>query len=425
VITTGIHQIIYLFILLLPFERLLTFDLFGFTVKPAYLLALVYFFWLILSILLKPALILRLKFSISNIKMEEYLLFTLVGWSFLSSFWSLSPKRTLIYSSLLLLFIIIFIALRRLVNNDIRQKALNVIIWLGLVVSILAVIQFFIEPFFGFKIALLREQYNSQLFGFPRPHATFLEPLYLANFLLFPIFLEINQKSKIKNQRYGNYVILVIMLVAFLLTLSRGAYLGLSIGFVVIVAVSALVRRFDRRYITRFLIVGAMSITISLASIYIVAGNNGINNFYNHATKTTDLTPTNEIEALQNRGLSREIAIQNFTQNPITGTGLASFGALSQFEELREVGEWQTVNNQYLEIATELGIIGLLIFVATIYLAVSCQLLDVRRGKYQNIVYLGWLVAVLVQYLTFSSVYLMYLWVFLAIIWPVDTKSST
>lgn len=412
----------------------MTVNVFGFTVKPAYLLALFCIFWLALSTLLKPDLILRLKYFISDIKVEEYLLFALVGWSFLSSFWSLVPMRSLIYSTLLLFLIIVFMIVRRNITSNVRERVINIIAWVGVAVSVLAIVQFFIEPFFGFGIVFLREQYNSQLFGFPRPHASFLEPLYLANFLLFPIFVKLNKELRIKNNgqaeniHYSSFIIrfakrcspLVIMLVAFLLTLSRGAYLGLSVGFVVVIALFVLVKRFEWRNIIQILIAGVISIVILLASIYMVAGKNGINDFYNHAIKTTDLAPTNNIEALQNRGLSREIAIQNFTQNLIIGTGLASFGALPQFKELREVGEWQTVNNQYLEIATELGIIGLLIFVATIYLAASCQLLAVSRGKYQNIVYLGWLVAVLVQYLTFSSIYLMYLWVFLAIIWPVE-----
>lgn len=467
-ITTGIYQITYLFILLLPFERLLVFDLFGFTVKPAYLLALVVVVWLTFSTLLRPVLIMRLKYLISHIELEEYLLFALVSWSFLSSFWSLAPMRSLIYSTLLFLLIILFMIFRRIITSDTRERVLNTIIWMGVAVSVLAIAQFFIEPIFGYKLALLSEQYGSRVFGFPRPQATFIEPLYLANFLLFPIFVKLNKElifrqaqdpfGRIKNNgQAGNiqYSIfpsensgslrdniraikrnlgLILMLVAFLLTLSRGAYLGLVAGFVVIVVVSALVRRFDWRHIARFLIIGAVSIIISLASIYIVAGKNGVNNFYNHATKTTDLDPTNQIEALQNRGLSREIAVQNFALNPIVGTGLASFGALPQFKELRKVGEWQTVNNQYLEIATELGVTGLMIFLATIYLAVSYQLFQsktyrpldeaIRNKKYDNVVYLGWLVAVLVQYLTFSSIYLLYLWVFLAIIWPVDSERS-
>jgi len=61
---------------------------------------------------------------------------------------------------------------------------------------------------------------------------------------------------------------------------------------------------------------------------------------------------------------------------------------------------------------------GLILFLAIIYLAISYQLSAIRNGSYDNIVYLGAITALLVQWLTFSTIYLLYIWVFLAIVWP-------
>jgi len=449
-------------LILLPFERLLTFDLFGFTVKPAYLLALVFVVWLTLSSFLRPALISRLKYLISNIRLEEYLLFSLVVWSFLSSVWSLAPERSLIYSALLLLLIIVFMIVRRIISLGMRERITNIIIWLGVAVSILALLQFFIEPVFGYKIALLREQYGSRVFAFPRPQATFLEPLYLANFLLFPIFVKLNKELRIKNNgqaeniqysisylaisgppqeimnyskmsiiHYSSFIIrfakrcspLVIMLVAFLLTLSRGAYLALIMEVIVMLIVLLIQKSINLRMVGKLLLIGLLSIIISLTFVYSIAGKTGLKNYSRQAINTRDLAPSNKLESLKNRSFSQDIALKNIKNNYLLGVGLAAFGSLPEYQLLRENGEWQTVNNQYLEILTELGIFGAMILLAIIYLSIRYQVIRVRERKYDNVVYLPWIIAVLIQYVTFSSLFLLYLWVFLAISWPVEDQN--
>lgn len=432
------NKILYLIVALLPLERLLTFDLFGYTVKPAYLLAIIYVIFVVYKYFRKLLSQNLVPIIIQKIKIEELWMLILILWSFLSCFWSLAPRRTVVMSALLALMVLVFILLRRKLDSEMRQKILRIITNTGIAVSLLAIIQFFLEHFFGYNAALLREQYGGQLFGFARPQATFLEPLYLANFLLFPIFIELNKELRImKKGENGNIqysifniqilkrsLALVLMLVAFIVTLSRGAYLGLTVGFVAFVTTLAFVKAINWQKLGGIIVATLISIFVSLVMIYAVAGGVGVNNFVGHAIKTSDLAPTNEIEALQNRRLSGEVAFQNFVQNPIFGSGLASFGALPQFKELRKIGEWQTVNNQYLEIATELGLVGLLLFLAVVYSGIRYQVSGIRKGKYDNIVFLGWIVSVIVQYFTFSSIYLLYLWVFLAIIWPINEEKQ-
>ncbi len=427
---------IYLIFLLLPFERLATFEVLNFTIKPAYVLSLLLIIWFVISYFTKYCFITRLKSLISDIALEEYFLFSLVLWSFISSLWSLAPYRTIIYSTLLFLMATIFMILRRCANNEIKKMAVNIIVWLGIGVSILAIIQFVLEPVLGYKLALLREQYGSRVFGFPRPHATFLEPLYMANFLLFPILLKMNYElrimnnGKVKNIQYSIFNIqafrrnfsLIIMLTAFVLALSRGAYLSLVVGILILISALIIKKKINWQSVASVILIAVVSISISLIMIYAVAGKAGLRNFCNQVFRVRDLTPTNEIEILKNRDLSRQIAWQSIRDRPLSGIGLATFGALSQYQFLRENGEWQTVNNQYLEIVVELGLVGLMIFLAIVFLAIRYQVLAVGNGKYENVVYLGWLLAVLVQYLTFSTLYLLYIWIFLAIIWPTNKQ---
>lgn len=420
---------ISIIVLLLPFERLLTFEVAGFTIKPAYLLAVIFIGWYLLRHIY--SLIARFKNGqvnpifvrdfIKKIAAEEYLLLIFVAWSYFSSIWSLDGKRTLVLSTLLTFLVLVFIIFRRLINEKIRQKISQIFIWSGIAVSIFAIIQLLLEPLLGYQAVFLREIYSSRVFGFARPQGTFLEPLYLADYLIIATFL-LNNELRMRNKGYWK---LTIILIVFILALSRGAYLGLAIGSLVYLATGFYYKKITQYFVLKILGTFIMALVISFTLIYLVAGGGGIKTFFNHASRASDLAPSNEIERLKNRTVAVNNAKESINNHFLLGVGLGAFGALPQYRNLREVGEMQTVNNQYLEVFAELGVVGFMLFLAIIYLAISYQLQAARRGIYDNVVYLAALVALLVQYFTFSALNLLYIWVFLAIIWPAKRVKSS
>ena len=406
-------------ILLLPFERIPTANYFGFTIKPAYIVAIILVGLGLLNVLRR-----NIKFTLQK---EDWIALSLAAWSLASTCWSINRQRSLIMSLLLTALIAVFILLRKAINHKLRAKIIEYIIYMGTALSIFTIIQFIAGSFFDNRIVLLSSNYGKDLFGFPRPQATFLEPLYLANFLLFPLFLCINNISKSAKMSASvfagkNIYMLILMVCAFILTLSRGAYLALAVALLCYFTWSLALRIIDYKFLVKICVCGFASVIIALLLVFGVSGKSGVETFVNHAVKTSDLAPNNYLEELKNRNTTKRIALIKIKTNPILGIGLNAFGALPIFKPLREIGDWQTVNNQYLEITVELGIVGLILFLFFVWLVIKYFLDAVHNKKYDNIVYCAFFIALLVQYLTFSTIYLLYMWVFLAIIWPAEKR---
>ena len=400
-------------IILLPFERLLTFELAGFTVKPSYIVAIIY-------VLLKFSQIISGKIHF-RFRGSEWVMLAMLVLSYLSALWSLDAARSLVMSTILLLMFATYLSVSRSVDGSTSGKIANIVVILGSVLSLFAIVQFIVEPISGYRMALLRVEYGSGVFGFPRPQATFLEPLYFANFLIWPIFLQLSKLRK--SVRLTDYLYLVAMLTAFVLTLSRGAYLALLVGLV-LVFLFLLVKKIDKKLFLSFFASVLTALLVSAVLVVSIAGSKGLQTFYSHAISSTDLPAQNQKELLKSRKYSSNLSSAEIKSHPWLGLGYDAYGALPEFDLLRQSGNWQTVNNEYLELLVGLGFLGLLLFVWLILALLKFLYSRVRLGQLEYIFYSGAVVAVLVQYLTFSSLNLLYLWVMLAIITPASLKQK-
>lgn len=406
----------------MPLEHLGTFEFAGYTIKPAYFLALLLMVVVIISQLARHIsrsreAIVYLKSALLEIKIEEKVMFVLVIWAYLSIFWSIAPLRTFIAATLLLLMILIFVFVRRHCNEKIRHLIKSIVIYSGLILAFFSFYQLIAEHFLGVSWALLRPEYGSRVFGFARPEATFLEPLYLANFLFWPIAFAIDQKSKIKDQKFYQYWDIVILMAAFILTLSRGAYLGLALALAAVFIRYYIGKKISWPFAAKTLSSFFAAIILAGLLIFGVAGTSGLKTFAKQAVRPSDLAPTNEAERLKNREVSESYAEAALKNHKFLGIGLDAFGALPQYELLRQKGDWQTVNNQYLDIMVSLGIIGLLLWLSLIMLLVR-HLIFNNKKEYHLIA----IIALLVQWVTFSALNLLYIWVMLAVVWPAENK---
>ena len=111
-------------------------------------------------------------------------------------------------------------------------------------------------------------------------------------------------------------------------------------------------------------------------------------------------------------------AIDLFKKKPIFGGGPASFGYLYTPAAQLANGQYLIVNNEYLEILAENGVVGLTLFLLFLVFLV----LEIRKATrslpldQKSIVIalsLGML-AILIQYNFFSTLYVISFWVFLA-----------
>ena len=123
--------LVIFFFLFLPFERLLTIEVYGLTAKISFLILLL----IILALMIyRPG---------PKIAIEEKILLLFVAISYLSAFWSIDQLRSLVISTIFLATFVGFIALRRFLDQRTIEVVKSIIIWWGLALSIFALWQYF------------------------------------------------------------------------------------------------------------------------------------------------------------------------------------------------------------------------------------------------------------------------------------------
>ena len=441
------ETLLLLLLLALPFERVLTFDVAGFTVKPPYLagiLLICYFFYSVISK--------KVKIKIES---YDYAAIAFIVFSYTTFFWSIDRAKTVIISSMFLFVYLIFLSVRSFVychseqseesqrsfsshsqddkgptaNYEKRQKNkidlyITIFIWLGVGCSIFALFQFFGDSAgLPQHVTGLSDLYTKSVFGFPRVQSTFFEPGFFANFLLIAIFANM---ARLTSGRRLYYVSFLIIFTAFILTLSRGGFFAFAIAYA-ITAILIIFKAKDKAVLVyRSLGLMLVSVFLALSCVWLVSGSQGVNRFSDQARNAEDLVAGMSQENVQNftRNTTIKIAIENWKDN-IFGIGTGAFGSLPEFNKTREMGnQRQTVNSLYPEILVEGGIQSLIAFLAFIGLLIFIVLrLFWRTGDTETLLFAASVGAIFLQYLSFSTLYLIYVWVFLGLV-PASTESS-
>jgi O-antigen ligase len=208
--------------------------------------------------------------------------------------------------------------------------------------------------------------------------------------------------------------VLVVGLPVFILTLSRAAYLAAAGMFLLIVIL--LFRQFFKP--SRIILLILLAIVTFVALTYAISLTDD--------QETTVSTFTRQAQNLfvgasyADRVSTSQAAIDLFKQHPL-GIGPGNFGPSIVAHPLVEPkGGWLIVNNIYLEVVAEEGIIGLvgfLAFLAYVLTQVGATALK-SADHFQKTVALSAFVAIAaicVQYLTFSILYIMHIWFALGI----------
>lgn len=392
--------LVVLFFLFLPFERLLTMEIFGFTLKISFaiLMVLVLFF---LSGIRKY-----------RLEIEDKLLFLLSFLSFLSIIWSIDQYRSLTISTIFLAVFVGFIALKRFIKKENFDLIEKIIIWSGIWLAVFALWQYFADLYGLSSLTFLRENYQKSIFGFPRPQATFLEPLYLANYLFLPFYLSISHFVKSKNRDILSAISLFLVSAVLVLSLSRGAYIGLLISLIVFFVLTiSFFKQYFRKVLFSLLIVVLAVISATLI-IKFSAPRESFDLFVTHA----GVADVSTGESTLDRFYLMKIAWQQFLQKP-WGIGTGAFGALPEFTEKAVVGDYQTVNNLYLEVLVEEGIVGFLIFISFLVLLVKNLSAKTKEKNFSALIYLVIGVAIFAQATSFSSLYILPIWAYLTLAW--------
>ncbi|MDD3656684.1 MAG: O-antigen ligase family protein [Atribacterota bacterium] len=293
-------------------------------------------------------------------------LYLLVGC--LSLIWSIN-----IYQSILA--IPLFIAgplLFYIITNSIQQQKkieglLLILIIVGLVMGIYGILQYFGIDFNFWKGNIERQKVMG-LFG---------NVNYFAEYLILPIALTIGislSKKKIFNRLFL-FSALAVMGTTLFLTFTRGSYLAIAVTIPVIISFyyRSTSTEPDKQYYKKIVLLFLLLVIVALAIIYIPHPLN------KDSTPLGKLRQRVTIENITFGGSTlRRVAIWKFTwmmieDYPILGSGVgtydyhtlkyqAEFFARGNNRDIYPHGKAAQAHNEYLQLWSELGIIGLLVF---------------------------------------------------------------
>ncbi|MCL5795742.1 MAG: O-antigen ligase family protein [Patescibacteria group bacterium] len=401
-----------LLVFFLPFERIPSIDIGLFTLKINQVLA----FGVLIAWFL--AIIIQRKKIRPNPLIWPIFGFLLV--SFVSILFAGNLQRAIeVFGFELFMILVSTVTINLITTKFNLEKIISIIFWSGLVVCLFAIYQFF-GDLVGLPQALtgLKEGYTSAVFGFPRVQAFSNEPLYLANFLFIPLGIAVAfyflKTGLIK--RSNLFWFIAFMVLIFILTISRGAYLGLAamVIFYLILLPKRILSLRNIVTIASVILIAAIGVYIFLSK----ANPQAYDEFIKHVT----VTDIQEGESVQGRLQSYAQAIKFWEESPVIGVGIGNYGPkVKDYPPADQVEGWDIVNNEYLEILAERGTLGI-IFFSLIILVVfirSIKAYLATKDIYLKATILGLnsaFVAILVQYNFFSTLYIMHFWVLIGLI---------
>jgi O-antigen ligase len=260
----------------------------------------------------------------------------------------------------------------------------------------------------------LRSEYSWQLFGFPRIQAASLEPLYFAAYLLLPISVLISlMLERVRRLPQIAFWFLLLLATCLFLTVSRGGYAALAASLVILLGAHLYRRSTSGRRIIQALAIIVVGFGLSFL---LISKINKPSNAPQHQ-RSAALNFTDQIETTglagggDPRTRARRLALQLFKEHPLLGVGPGNFGPVVQ-PDLKS--GWTIVNNEPLELLAETGIIGFLLFAGfTVSLLVLLvQAIKDRRAQRRALLIGlgGYIIGTIVQYQTFSTLYIIVVW---------------
>jgi len=428
---SWLNNIAFCLVLSLPFERVPSLEMSGVNIRISQILVLLGFYFLAILLIKKDDQLLQ-----TQINKVTWWIFAFWVSLLPSLFFAINGQRQI---QVLIATILVFGAtflISHFLKNILETAKYLVLVLSG--VGIFGLYQF-VADFVGvpYTITLLREHYTKRVFGFARIHATALEPLYWGGMLLFPcvflilyLILKQDLKTKIGSKIEVYFHSKWLLLAAFsvlglnlILTLSRGAYL--AFGATTLVALVLSFKNFSWKSISVYLAPYFLFITILGVGFIGFSGDTTlIDKVSDHILNVFSDKQFSTYERLN--FLSG--ALDLIYQNTIVGIGSGNYGPAVQNNIPQGDGGWLIVNNVYVEIWLEQGLLALLIFVTFLLyyifqgLKYYFELLKNREsGDLHDrlilvLALISSLIGYMLQWLTFSPIFIMPVFILLGLL---------
>ncbi len=390
----------------LPFERLGAYEFGEMTIRLSQIFLIVTLFWWIFNLISKGS----FKFA-KNPALIPLTLFLLVGVFSLPTTLNLERSLT-VYLFILFTSILAFIIPNLVINTKQLKKIVTIIIFSFILVSSFGIFQF-TGDMIGLptEVTGLRELYTKDILGFTRVQSTAYEPLYFANYLLLPIALIfallLSGRGLFKVSWW--VVLLGLGLINLVLTVSRGGYLAIfmTLAFIALFYLKKILT--IKNLVIFVLIIVFIGWTVTQA-LGIGGGFFTIDKFGEHITNAFYGASFDE------RVDTFSTAIDAWHDHPWLGVGFGGFGTYAAVHPYYMPKDgWRIVNNQFIEILAENGIVGLLLYLSLLLILIvrSVRAIKISKNNYIRavmIALLAVLIGIIVQYQTFSTLYIMHIW---------------
>lgn len=381
----------------------------------------------------------KTHFKKNNIFSISFLFLLFVS---LSIFWSPNSLRAILTTGILWCLWISIVSIydfSKTANlkkdKNFKQNLLKVIFISAFIICLFCWLQCILDVFnIARESTLLCLGCTSQAFGFPHPNGFAIEPQFMGNLLLVPSFvvLYLFIKTTEKSQKIFFFFISFFFIATLFLTFSRGAIYSFSVGIVVFLILSIIKQKspnclriipiiflsflftlcaqgiFAASSTTNDTFLSGVSKSINQLSLGIIDINYSEQPVENPNAATEEKPVENSstfdgyVEESTNTRLSlSSIALAAWTSEPknfIFGFGAGSAGTIiNQFSD--EI-DWdkEIVQNELVEIALELGLVGLL-FVFAIIILIIIQIKNLDH----NALFIGILCAFMISFLFFSG----------------------
>lgn len=268
------------------------------------------------------------------------------------------------------------------------------------------------------SITLLKYGYGAMTFGFPRIQAFSMEPLYFANYLLIPLSLAFAYFFSHVNfvKRWWLIGIMVLLLINFVLTVSRGGYLGLIATLLVFI-----IFYFRRVFTRRNVIILFVFLAVAGGVYYGLAKSQSraLKSFTNQATGQDAKVGS---ESIQGRLSAYSTAYNIFKWHEVFGIGLGNYGPyVANYPSNTPKSGWQIVNNEFIEILAETGLVGTITYGLILLVIAWRSIMAIRLAKDQFLKatmfgLFAAFIGVMVQYNFFSTLYIIHIWVLIGLL---------
>lgn len=402
-----------LIVFFLPFERVPTLDMGGINIKINTILGfLTIFAWVLASM-----------FNGKRWKIQQNALAVPLSLFVIALLISLTQALNFGRGIQVLVFSLFTVALsimtvNMIPNMDNLKKVVWVLLISGTAVSIFGLFQFGGDVVgLPHSLTLLKKGYGSAVFGFPRIQAFSMEPLYFANYLLIPMSLAMAYYfAKIDFIKHWWLIgILALFLVNFVLTVSRGGYLGLVVALLVFV-IFYFKQVFTWKNISIVLVLAVVALGVAFA---LSKGEyRATSEFINHAL----VKDAKQGESVQGRLNTFDFALGALNRYPVFGIGIGNYGpySLNYPPQAPESG-WPIVNNEFIEILVETGVVGAIAYGLILLVLIYRSVVAIKYVKddFLKATLIGLLAAfigVMVQYNFFSTLYIIHIWVLIGLL---------